>query len=78
MTPPLGTVPSFIRDRSQIGTFTISNLGMFGIKHFAAVILPPQVRRNLHPHHRRNSTPRRRPKGGKIRDILTVIILSFY
>lgn len=24
------------------GTFTISNLGMFGIKHFAAVINPPQ------------------------------------
>ena len=28
----------------QGGTFTISNLGMFGIKHFAAVINPPQVR----------------------------------
>ena len=27
----------------QGGTFTISNLGMFGIKHFAAVINPPQV-----------------------------------
>jgi len=27
----------------QIGTFTISNLGMFGIRHFAAVILPPQA-----------------------------------
>ena len=27
----------------QIGTFTISNLGMFGIKHFAAVINPPQA-----------------------------------
>eukprot|EP01102_Stenamoeba_stenopodia_P013671 TRINITY_DN446_c0_g4_i1.p1 TRINITY_DN446_c0_g4~~TRINITY_DN446_c0_g4_i1.p1 ORF type:complete len:532 (+),score=169.30 TRINITY_DN446_c0_g4_i1:215-1810(+) len=26
-----------------IGTFTISNLGMFGIKHFAAVINPPQA-----------------------------------
>ncbi len=25
------------------GTFTVSNLGMFGIKHFAAVINPPQV-----------------------------------
>ena len=28
----------------QGGTFTISNLGMFGIKHFSAVINPPQVR----------------------------------
>lgn len=27
----------------QIGTFTISNLGMFGIKEFAAVINPPQA-----------------------------------
>ena len=27
----------------EIGTFTISNLGMFGIKSFSAVILPPQV-----------------------------------
>jgi len=27
----------------QGGTFTISNLGMFGIKHFAAVINPPQA-----------------------------------
>ena len=26
------------------GTFTISNLGMFGIKHFAAIVNPPQVR----------------------------------
>ena len=25
------------------GTFTISNLGMYGIKHFTAVINPPQV-----------------------------------
>jgi pyruvate dehydrogenase E2 component (dihydrolipoamide acetyltransferase) len=25
------------------GTFTISNLGMFGIKNFAAIINPPQV-----------------------------------
>ncbi|KAL6072076.1 Acetyltransferase component of pyruvate dehydrogenase complex [Balamuthia mandrillaris] len=27
----------------QSGTFTISNLGMYGIKHFAAVINPPQA-----------------------------------
>jgi len=27
----------------QPGTFTISNLGMFGISHFAAVINPPQA-----------------------------------
>jgi len=27
----------------QSGTFTISNLGMFGIKHFSAVINPPQA-----------------------------------
>jgi pyruvate dehydrogenase E2 component (dihydrolipoamide acetyltransferase) len=27
----------------QGGTFTISNLGMFGVKHFAAVINPPQA-----------------------------------
>jgi pyruvate dehydrogenase E2 component (dihydrolipoamide acetyltransferase) len=30
-------------DELQIGTFTISNLGMFGIKQFAAVINPPQA-----------------------------------
>jgi pyruvate dehydrogenase E2 component (dihydrolipoamide acetyltransferase) len=30
-------------DDLQIGTFTISNLGMFGIKHFTAVINPPQA-----------------------------------
>lgn len=27
----------------QGGTFTISNLGMFGIRNFSAVINPPQV-----------------------------------
>merc|ERR1711991_507177 len=27
----------------QSGTFTISNLGMYGIKHFTAVINPPQA-----------------------------------
>ncbi|XP_023236524.1 dihydrolipoyllysine-residue acetyltransferase component of pyruvate dehydrogenase complex, mitochondrial-like [Centruroides sculpturatus] len=27
----------------QGGTFTISNLGMFGIKNFAAIINPPQA-----------------------------------
>ena len=26
------------------GTFTISNLGMYGVEHFAAIINPPQVR----------------------------------
>merc|ERR1712000_633907 len=30
-------------DELKIGTFTISNLGMFGIKNFAAVINPPQA-----------------------------------
>jgi pyruvate dehydrogenase E2 component (dihydrolipoamide acetyltransferase) len=25
------------------GTFTISNLGMFGIKQFAAIVNPPQA-----------------------------------
>lgn len=29
------------------GTFTISNLGMFGVEQFAAIINPPQV---SHPH----------------------------
>lgn len=28
----------------QGGSFSISNLGMFGIDHFAAVINPPQVK----------------------------------
>ena len=27
----------------QGGTFTISNLGMFGVKNFSAIINPPQV-----------------------------------
>ena len=31
----------------QGGTFTISNLGMFGIKTFSAIINPPQVRERL-------------------------------
>ena len=26
-----------------MGSFTISNLGMFGIKHFCAIINPPQA-----------------------------------
>lgn len=26
------------------GTFTVSNLGMYGIKQFAAIVNPPQVR----------------------------------
>ena len=26
------------------GTFTISNLGMYGVEHFCAIINPPQVR----------------------------------
>lgn len=34
----------------QGGTFTISNLGMFGIDHFSAIINPPQVRPFLSPH----------------------------
>ena len=29
----------------QGGTFTISNLGMFGVKSFSAIINPPQVSR---------------------------------
>lgn len=28
--------------RAQGGTFTVSNLGMFGISHFTAIINPPQ------------------------------------
>ena len=32
-------------DQSQGGTFTVSNLGMFGITQFSAVVNPPQVRR---------------------------------
>ena len=28
------------------GTFTISNLGMYGVDHFAAIINPPQARRS--------------------------------
>ena len=31
-------------DQSQGGTFTVSNLGMFGITQFSAVVNPPQVR----------------------------------
>ena len=27
----------------QGGTFTVSNLGMYGIKHFTAIINPPQA-----------------------------------
>ena len=30
-------------DQSQGGTFTVSNLGMFGITQFSAVVNPPQV-----------------------------------
>jgi hypothetical protein len=29
----------------QGGSFTVSNLGMFGISHFSAIINPPQARR---------------------------------
>ena len=29
----------------QGGTFTVSNLGMYGVKNFTAVINPPQVRK---------------------------------
>ena len=29
-------------DLIQGGTFTISNLGMFGIEHFTAIVNPPQ------------------------------------
>ena len=34
----------------QGGTFTVSNLGMFGIKNFSAVINPPQVNYLLYFH----------------------------
>ena len=27
----------------EVGTFTVSNLGMFGINEFAAIITPPQA-----------------------------------
>ena len=30
------------------GTFTISNLGMYGVEHFAAIINPPQVWHDAH------------------------------
>lgn len=51
LSPPefQGTDPHLIPPLSSCinlfigGTFTISNLGMFGIKHFAAVINPPQA-----------------------------------
>ena len=33
----------------QGGTFTISNLGMFGIDDFTAVINPPQARAEMRP-----------------------------
>lgn len=52
----LATINSSVRDLAEkaktnklsmaelgSGTFTISNLGMFGIKHFTAVINPPQA-----------------------------------
>jgi len=29
------------------GTFTISNLGMYGVEDFCAIINPPQVRRHV-------------------------------
>ena len=32
----------FIPAAKQGGTFTVSNLGMFGISHFTAIINPPQ------------------------------------
>ena len=30
-------------DEYQGGTFTVSNLGMFGVRQFAAIINPPQA-----------------------------------
>ncbi len=33
------------KKKLQGGTFTISNLGMFGVKNFSAVINPPQVKK---------------------------------
>ena len=46
------------------GTFTISNLGMFGVEQFVAVLNPPQVG---DPRRRRDrgeaGRPRRRPRG---------------
>ncbi len=40
----------------QGGTFSISNLGMFGIKDFTAVINPPH---GVHPRGRRRRAARR-------------------
>lgn len=34
-------------DEMTGGTFTISNLGMFGVDQFAAIINPPQVRASV-------------------------------
>ena len=34
---------TYLYPRSQGGTFTISNLGMFGIDNFSAIINPPQA-----------------------------------
>ncbi len=33
----------------QGGSFTVSNLGMFGVSHFSAIINPPQVRPTVGP-----------------------------
>lgn len=35
-------IDEFILFFYQGGTFTISNLGMFGVKNFSAIINPPQ------------------------------------
>ena len=41
--PGMGVSACNIAHRAQGGTFTISNLGMFGIKSFTAIINPPQA-----------------------------------
>ncbi len=41
--PPQAKIGKLHPSEFTGGTFTISNLGMFGIKQFAAIVNPPQV-----------------------------------
>lgn len=61
-------------DEYQGGTFTISNLGMFGIKQFTAVINPPQACILAVGAAQKRVVPDEKSDGMRVADVMTVTL----
>ena len=61
-------------DEYQGGTFTVSNLGMFGIKQFTAVINPPQACILAVGASQKRVVPDDKSDGVRVADVMTVTL----